>query len=163
VLSQLSDQTNLLARAHELAKLGTFVVDTRSRTITLSAELARMLAAGEKRFELALEEYRRIFVHPDDREWSSRLAEAAYLSGEPVSWERPLIRRDGEVIWETSHAGYELDENGRPLRVIGVVQDITDRVRLIEELRNHGRGSSRPGHVSRRGWSATCTMAPRTA
>jgi PAS domain S-box-containing protein len=134
-LAELSDKTVLLARAHEVAKLGTFVVDTRSRTIALSAELARMLAAGDEPFELSVDEYRRVFVHPDDREWSGRLAEAAYLSGEPVSSERRLVRRDGEVIWETSHAGYELDDHGRPLRVIGVVQDITERVRLVEELR----------------------------
>jgi PAS domain S-box-containing protein len=134
-LAQLSDKTDLLARAHEVAKLGTFVVDTRSRTIALSAELARMLAAGDQPFELSVEEYRRTFVHPDDREWTARLADTAYLIGNPLSWERRLVRRDGEVIWETSHAGYELDEHGRPLRVIGVVQDITDRVRLVEELR----------------------------
>jgi PAS domain S-box-containing protein len=134
-LAQLRDTTDLLARAHEVAKLGTFVVDTRSRTVGLSAELARMLAAGEEPFELSVEEYRRTFVHPDDHEWSARLAEAAYRSGEPQAWERRLVRRDGEVIWETSHAQFELDEHGRPLRVIGLVEDITDRVRLIEELR----------------------------
>jgi PAS domain S-box-containing protein len=118
-----------------VAKLGTFVVDTRSRMITVSGDLARMLAAGDEPFEISVEEYRRTFVHPDDREWSARLAEAAYRSGEPQSWERRLTRCDGEVLWETSHARFELDEHGRPLRVIGVVQDITDRVRLIEELR----------------------------
>ena len=134
-LAQLRDKTDLLARAHEVAKLATFVVDTRSRTITLSAELARMLHAGEEPFEISVEEYRRRFVHPDDREWSARLAEESYRGGRPVSWERRLIRGDGEVIWETSHGGYELDECGRPVRVIGVVQDISDRVRLIEELR----------------------------
>jgi PAS domain S-box-containing protein len=135
-LAQLRDITDLLAQAHEVAKLGTFVVDTRARTVALSADLARMLGAGDEPFELSVEEYRRTFVHPDDREWSARLAEASYRHAEPMSWERRLIRRDGEVIWETSHAGYELDAQGRPLRVIGVVQDITDRMRLVEELRD---------------------------
>jgi PAS domain S-box-containing protein len=134
-LNELRDKTDLLARAHEVAKLGTFVVDVRARTIALSVELASMLAAGDEPFELSVEEYRRRFVHPDDLEWSNQLAEAAYVSGEPVSWERRLIRCDGVVIWETSHAGYDRDEHGQPLRVVGVVQDITARVRLIEQLR----------------------------
>jgi PAS domain S-box-containing protein len=134
-LGQLRDKTDLLAQAHDVARLGTWVMDTRSRTIALSAELARMLAAGHEPFEISVEEYRRTFVHADDRAWSSALAETAYLTGKPLSWERRLIRRDGEVIWEASHAGFELDEHGRPLRVIGVMQDITERVRLIEELR----------------------------
>ena len=102
-----------------------------------------MLAAGDEPFEISVEEYRQTFVHPDDREWTARLAEAAYCSGEPPSWERRLVRRDGAVIWETSHARFELDEHGRPLRVIGVVQDITDRVA--------GRGAARVACPNRRG------------
>jgi PAS domain S-box-containing protein len=135
-IDQLREKTDRLARAHEVAKLAGFEVDTRSRMVTVSAELARMLAAGDKPFEISVEEYRRTFVHPDDRDWSARLADAAYRSGEPQSWERRLIRRDGDVIWEASHAQFEFDGHGRPLRVIGVMQDITDRVRLVEELRN---------------------------
>ena len=53
----------------------------------------------------------------------------------PVSWERRLIRRNGEIFWEASHAGFERDVHDRPDRMMGVVQDITDRVRLVEDLR----------------------------
>ena len=94
-----------------------------------------MLAAGDEPFELPLDEYRATFVHPDDREWSTRLVEDAYRRGTPVSWERRLIRRDGEMFWEASHAGFERDVNDRPDRMMGVVQDITDRVQLVEDLR----------------------------
>ena len=71
-LAQLRDKSNFLARAHTVAKLGTFEVDTRARTVAISAEFARMLAAGDEPFELPLDEYRATFVHPDDREWSTR-------------------------------------------------------------------------------------------
>jgi PAS domain S-box-containing protein len=134
-LAQLRDKSNFLARAHTVAKLGTFVVDTRGRTVAVSAEFARMLDAGDEPFELPLDEYRATFVHPDDREWSTRLVEDAYRRGAPVSWERRLIRRNGEVIWEASHAGFERDVHDQPDRMMGVVQDITDRVRLVEDLR----------------------------
>ena len=134
-LVQLRDKSSFLARAHTVAKLGTFEVDTRARTVAISAEFARMLAAGDVPFELPLDEYRATFVHPDDREWSTRLVEDAYRRGAPVSWERRLIRRDGAVIWEASHAGFERDVHDQPDRMMGVVQDITDRVRLVEDLR----------------------------
>jgi PAS domain S-box-containing protein len=134
-LAQLREKSSFLARAHTVAKLGTFVVDTRARTVAISAEFARMLAAGDEPFELPLDEYRATFVHPDDREWSTRLVEDAYRRGVPVSWERRLIRRNGEVIWEASHAGFERDVHDQPGRMMGVVQDITDRVRLVEDLR----------------------------
>jgi PAS domain S-box-containing protein len=45
-LNELRDKTDLLARAHEVAKLGTFVVDVRARTIALSGELARDAGGG---------------------------------------------------------------------------------------------------------------------
>ena len=139
-LAQLRDKSNFLARAHTVAKLGTFEVDTRARTVAISAEFARMLAAGEEPFELSLDEYRATFVHPDDREWSTRLVEDAYRRGAPVSWERRLIRRTGEVFWEASHAGFERDGRDQPDRMMGVVQDITERVRLVEDLRrSHAR------------------------
>ena len=134
-LAQVRETSDLLARAHEVAKLGTFVIDSVSRTMLVSADLAKMLMAGEEAFELSVADYRDTFVHPDDREWTARLAETAYCHGEPATWERRLVRRDGEVIWETSHMLFELDEQGRAARVTGVVQDITDRVRLVEELR----------------------------
>ncbi|MEY2532529.1 MAG: hypothetical protein QOF29_439 [bacterium] len=135
-LAELRDKTALLERAHDLAKVGTFIVDARSRTISLSAELARMLGAGDDPFEMSVDEYRRTFVHPDDLEWTTRLAESGYRTGRPVSWERRLIRRDGEILWESSHGRYEVDDRGRPVRLIGVVQDISERVRLIDELRS---------------------------
>ena len=134
-LAQLRDKSNFLARAQTVAKLGTFEVDTRARTVAISAEFARMLAAGDEPFELPLDEYRATFVHPDDREWSTRVVEDAYRRGAPVSWERRLIRRTGEVFWEASHAGFERDVHDQPDRMMGVVQDITDRVRLVENLR----------------------------
>jgi PAS domain S-box-containing protein len=134
-LAQLHEKTDLLARAHEVAKLGTFVIDSASRTMLVSAELATMLVAGNEPFEMSVDEYRDAFVHPDDRDWTTRLAETSYCGGEPATWERRLVRRDGEVIWETSHMLFELDEQGRAARVMGVVQDITDRVRLVGELR----------------------------
>jgi PAS domain S-box-containing protein len=111
------------------------VIDSRARAMLVSAELARMLSAGDEPFEISVEQYRNTFVHPDDREWTARLAESSFCRGEPVRWERRLVRRDGEVIWETSHMLFELDEQGRAARVMGVVQDITDRVRLVEDLR----------------------------
>ena len=60
-LAQLREKTDLLARAHEVAKLGTFAIDSRSRTMHVSAELARMLAAkhGGTRAQVTLSLKRR--------------------------------------------------------------------------------------------------------
>jgi PAS domain S-box-containing protein len=91
-LAELRETTDLLARAHEVAKLGTFVVDTRSRMIVVSRELARMLAAGDQPFEISVEEYRRTFVHPDDREWSASRGSAGLPAATAKCSGRPRTR-----------------------------------------------------------------------
>jgi PAS domain S-box-containing protein len=134
-LAALREKTAFLERAQEVANIATYVADLRTRTLTLSPELARMYGAGEEALELDIDEYRRRFVHPDDMERTTALAEAGYRSGEPVSWERRVIRPDGEVIWVATNSRVEFDADGRPARTIGVVQNITERASAVEELR----------------------------
>jgi len=134
-LAMLSEKTAFLERAQEVANVATYVADLRTRKVTLSAELAAIYGAGDQPLELDFDEYRGRFVHPDDLDHTVAVAESGYRSGAPVSWQRRIIRADGEVIWVATNSRVEYDETGRPVRSIGVVQDITDRARSLEELR----------------------------
>ena len=134
-LAMLSEKTAFLERAQEVANIATYVADLRTRKVTLSAELAAIYGAGHEPLELDFDEYRRRFVHPDDLDHTVAVAESGYRSGAPVSWQRRIIRADGEVIWVATNSAVEYDESGQPVRSIGVVQDITERARSLEELR----------------------------
>jgi PAS domain S-box-containing protein len=134
-LDELGEKTAFLERAQEVARIGTYIADLRTRTLTLSPELARMFGAGEGPVVLGVEEYRIRFVHPDDLEETAGVADERYLRGEPAAWERRIVRADGEVIWVATNSSVEVDDQGRPLRTIGVVQDVTERARLVEDLR----------------------------
>lgn len=74
-------------------------------------------------------------VHPDDRE--GLLAAMAGLSSEKpylqVSYR--MIRPDGTVIWVERNSRAHFDKQGRMLRIVGMVADITDRKRAEERLR----------------------------
>ncbi|WP_229073711.1 PAS domain S-box protein [Actinoplanes sp. DH11] len=74
------------------------------------------------------------FTHPDDRA-DGRLATARLFSGEQESYERTkrLIHADGHPV--DVHIGVRLvrDADGAPLHLIGVIQDITARVRAQRE------------------------------
>jgi PAS domain S-box-containing protein len=69
------------------------------------------------------------FVHPDDR----RRVETAFLAAlgqtAPYQIEFRLQRADGTTVWIESRAECILDADGRPVRLIGLVQDVTDRKR----------------------------------
>ncbi len=74
-------------------------------------------------------------VHPDDRAGISEAVSAAIASGEPYSFEHRVIRPDGTERIVLEHAQIYFGEGGRPLRMIGAVQDITETRRTERELR----------------------------
>jgi two-component system NtrC family sensor kinase len=53
----------------------------------------------------------------------------------PVDVEKRYVRKDGAVVWGRTTASWLLDGRGRPTYAVSLVQDVTDRKRLEEELR----------------------------
>ena len=79
-------------------------------------------------------EYRET-VHPEDRERYLEAVTAAWEHAGPCSNEYRVQTGDGRVVWLSSHAKTLPDASGRPRRMIGVSQDITERKRREEEER----------------------------
>ncbi len=75
-------------------------------------------------------------THPDDREQDFE------LSGQLVRGEIPMFRgqrryltRDGRMVWVQSIVTLLRDVQGAPHRIVGVVEDITEHLRLAEAER----------------------------
>jgi PAS domain S-box-containing protein len=79
--------------------------------------------------------WRNAAIHADDR---ARVVESlrAAIRGTQTLWqaEYRLLRRDGTDV-HVSDRAYILREGTRPVRVVGALQDITERVRLLEAER----------------------------
>jgi PAS domain S-box-containing protein len=75
-------------------------------------------------------------THPDDREISAAQASACFTGKMPQShFEKRYLRKDGEVIWALINWAFIPDADGRPLRTVTSIQDITARKRAEEALR----------------------------
>jgi PAS domain S-box-containing protein len=74
------------------------------------------------------------YVHPDDREQTSAILKKAQQEARPFITEYRIIRTDGEerIISEVSELEY--DPDGRPARMRGTTQDITERKKAETEL-----------------------------
>ena len=74
-------------------------------------------------------------VHPDDRQSIADAVRQALVDKQPYEIEHRIIRRDGveRIVFE--HADLTLDKAGRPIRLLGSVQDITERRRAEDSLR----------------------------
>ena len=73
-------------------------------------------------------------AHPDDLAKIYAARDAALASGEPLRIDHRIVRPDGAVRWVHERADVVLDVQGRPERLIGVVQDITERKQAEEAL-----------------------------
>ncbi len=74
-------------------------------------------------------------VHDDDRDEVRRATDDAVAHGTPYSIEHRVQRADGDVRWVHERAVVERDADGRTTRLLGTVQDITDRRRVDDRLR----------------------------
>ncbi|MBI3804637.1 MAG: PAS domain S-box protein [Nitrospirae bacterium] len=74
-------------------------------------------------------------VHPEDRERVAQAGDRIFQSEARYHFEFRIVRPDGDIRWlETEGLPY-YDGMGKPIRVVGVTQDITERKRAEEALR----------------------------
>jgi PAS domain S-box-containing protein len=78
-------------------------------------------------------------VHPDDRQRVAQDVARALAGRSPYSIEHRVVRADGTERVVLEHAEIAFDESGRPLRMIGAVQDVTESKRVEEALREADR------------------------
>jgi PAS domain S-box-containing protein len=76
-------------------------------------------------------------IHPEDKEETSRyLIEQIMTQHQPFSKEYRIVRpNDGQVRWVQGMGELEFDEQGTPIKIIGTIQDITERRQAEDELR----------------------------
>src|SRR5687768_3209446 len=127
-----------LSEALQIARLGYFEIDLKDRTVQLTAELYSLLGTTvekEGSFQLPLETVIRNFIVEDDIAiMTDAITQATSAPEENPETEVEARFRtsDGRVIWVRSILKVERDLQGKPTKVLGSSQDITDR--KINEL-----------------------------
>jgi PAS domain S-box-containing protein len=82
-------------------------------------------------------------VHPDDRELRKRARDDAIAGIRPYNIEYRIIRDDGALRYVRAAAKVARDAQGRPLRLTGTVQDVTERKELADALAKKARALER--------------------
>ncbi len=131
----LEEQRAVLEKAQEVAHIGSWVAELAgSGRLTWSQEAYRIFGVERGAF-LGTSAQFLSFVHPDDREFIRRAGAAALAGQQPLDVEHRVIRQDGELRWVHERADIVCDPHGTPLRLVGTVQDVTDRRLLEQQLR----------------------------
>ncbi|HWJ19575.1 MAG TPA: PAS domain S-box protein, partial [Geobacterales bacterium] len=120
-----------LDHAQAVAHIGSWRIDVTRNEVTWSAETFRMFRISPET-PLSYESFLAA-VHPDDRERVNNAWKAA-LGGALFDIEYRIMA-GAETKWVRARAELERDDTGAVLGGFGTVQDITDRKRAEEQLR----------------------------
>jgi len=134
VSSDLQDSKAKLEEAQRIAHVGYWEWDLTSNRVIWSDETYRIygLRPQECRIDIAV---LRKMIHPEDLEFVFRVAEEAVRAGLRTNVEHRIIRPSGELRTVHSQGDLKKDASGRPCQMFGTVQDITDRKRAEDKIR----------------------------
>jgi PAS domain S-box-containing protein len=130
----LRSSQSQLAEAQRIAHVGSWEKDLIRNRLEWSDETNRIFGWLEGR-PVTYDAFMQT-IHPADVE-RLRAAQHAALTGvAPLDIEYRIIRPDGEVRYLAERGESVCDETGSPVRLTGVVQDITERKQIEEALAN---------------------------
>ncbi len=123
-----------LLRAQRLARVGYWSLDLATWELTWADETYRLMGVSKETFAATQEAFLAL-VHPADRAAMQASYAPVLASGEPVSMDFRVVPPDGQERVLHSEARLVRDATGHPVELRGMVQDVTARARLEEQLR----------------------------
>ncbi|MDQ3282302.1 MAG: PAS domain S-box protein, partial [Acidobacteriota bacterium] len=130
--AQLRTQKAQLEEAQRMAHIGSYELDLTTGERVWSDEFCRIFGfepGTPPRLELLDAR-----VHPDDREHVRRVRKLVAEEGQPYADEHRIILPTGDVRIVQDRGRFVHDEHGRALKIVGLVQDMTDARAQEEEL-----------------------------
>jgi len=124
---QLKELQDHLAKAQRIAHLGHWNWDIQTHELAWSDEIYRIFGLPPQEFETTYENFLQC-VHPEDRVFVERSVEEA-LQKKPFDIEHRIVLPDGEVRVVNERGEVSFDPAGQPIRMLGTMQDITERKR----------------------------------
>ena len=119
-----------LAEAQKLAQIGSWQWSLETGEVSWSEELYRVFGLDPEK-EMA--SYSRFFeqVHPDERKKVEAIVDRSLARREPFHEEMQIVRSDGSIRIIDAHGQVTLDSDGKPDKMAGTIQDVTER-RIVE-------------------------------
>ena len=131
-------RTEDLNAAQRIAHLGNWVWELSANRITWSDEIYRIFGFHPQEFKASYEEFL-TRVHPEDRGKVTNTFSESRRTGKPYELEHRIVLPNGAERIVYAQGEVSLDGSMNPVRIVGTVQDITERVRTEQALRDSER------------------------
>ena len=122
-----------LREAQAIAHVGSWDWDIAGNTLHWSDEIYRIFGIEPRQFGATYEAFLSS-VHPDDREAVQIAVKEALENKRPYDMVHRVVRPDGAERMVSERAEVTRDSDGRPVRMAGTVQDVTEHKRLESEI-----------------------------
>jgi PAS domain S-box-containing protein len=133
-----NESAALLAKAEQMARLGSWQIDVITNKVLWSKELFRIFGLQPQTYGLSIEDYQK-FIHPGDADFVIKTMEQLIASGnlnEMISIDYRIVLGDGSMrILHSERAVKEVNGNGKPKLIVGIEQDVTERKKAEEALK----------------------------
>jgi two-component system, cell cycle sensor histidine kinase and response regulator CckA len=123
-----------LRAALQAGGIGTWIWDVTGDRVDVDDWTLHIAGRSREEFEGASFERMLTFVLEDDVPFVRESFRHAIEDSEEVEHEMRIPRPDGEIVWLAVKGRVERDAEGRPMRVIGALVDVTHSKRLEQEL-----------------------------
>ncbi len=115
-----------LARAHEISKTGSWVLELSGQEVRLSNEVYRILDCSPNNTAINFQRFLKS-VHPDDRSFVKKEIQKALDQGTAFNLTHRVVRRDGSIRIIKQRSEVYLDQKGKSTKILGTLQDITEQ------------------------------------
>ncbi len=122
----LSRREDILNESQRVGHIGSWELDIVSNTLTWSDETYRLFDLEPQQFEATYEAFLDN-IHPDDREIVDKAYTESIRTKTPYDIVHRLLLKDGTIKCVNERCETFFDGDGKPIRSIGVVHDITER------------------------------------
>ncbi len=123
-----------LEEAQRIARVGHWEWEITQKRLHWSRELYRIFGRNPDESTLSYEDFLAA-VHPDDREMVQKAVERALKKQQHYEIDHRIKLPDGREKIIHEKAELICDEQGKPWRMVGTAQDITEQKRAEDELR----------------------------
>ena len=123
-----------LKRAQAMAHIGNWDWNIKENTLVWSEELHRIFGVKQTDFEFSFEAIENL-IHPEDRDLNRRYVKRLLDSADSGEYAFRIVRPDGEIRHMNQIFDVVRNERGETIRAFGTMQDVSERRRAEEALR----------------------------
>ena len=134
-LNMLADNQQCLAKAQEIAQVGSWTWNLATNKVTWSDQLYRIYGLSPQVIDIDVWDIIEKYTHPADLDNVRQAAKDAISHHKPIRIEYRIVRSDGDerILW--GEGDFLPSDGQKSINYIGIIRDITEQKQIESTLR----------------------------